>query len=133
MHRNGIPRVCFYFCSAEQNFELFSLPRNGSEWNFESLLLFSFHSTEFIAFSSSSERFRTEFREFFVPRKSRNSAGTNQLFRLFRLPRNNFFVGKKKLPTLVRDCCILPREKRLNWIRCQCFHGDLCLIFASKK
>ncbi len=28
-------------------------------------------------------------REFSVPRNSRNSAGTNQLFRLFRLPRNN--------------------------------------------
>ncbi len=34
--------------------------------------------------------FGTEFRDFSVPRKSRNSAGTNQLFRLFRLLRNNF-------------------------------------------
>jgi hypothetical protein len=34
-----------------------------------------------------------KFREFSVPRNSLNSAGTNQLFRLFRLPRNNFLVG----------------------------------------
>jgi hypothetical protein len=31
--RNGIPRVCFYFCSKERNSELFSLPRKGSERN----------------------------------------------------------------------------------------------------
>ncbi len=92
---NRIPSVCFQFCSTERNSELFSLQRNGSERNFESLLLFLFHSTEFIEFFSSSERFRTEFREFSVPRKSRDSAGTNHLFRLFWLPRNNFFVGKK--------------------------------------
>jgi len=42
---------------------------------------------------SSTEWFGTEFREFCVPRNSRNSVGINQLFRLFRLPRNNFFVG----------------------------------------
>ncbi len=80
--RNGIPS-CF-------------LPRNASEWNSESLLLFLFHGTEFRAFFSSAERFGTEFREFSVPRNRQNSAGRNQLFRLFRLfrlPQNNFFVG----------------------------------------
>jgi hypothetical protein len=77
---NGIPR-------------LISLPRNGSERNSETLLLLLFHGTEFRAFFSSSERFGTEFREFSVPRNSRNSAGTNQMFRPFRLPRNNFLVG----------------------------------------
>ncbi len=35
----GVPRVCFYFCSAEQNSELFSLPRKGSERNSENFLL----------------------------------------------------------------------------------------------
>ncbi len=93
MVRNRNPRVCFYFCSTERNSELFSLPRNGSERNPESLLLFLFHSAEFQAFFSFAERFGTEFREFSILRNSRNSAGTNQLFRLFRLPRNNFFVG----------------------------------------
>ncbi len=39
---NGIPKVCFYFCFMEQNSDLFSLPRNGSERNSESLLLFCF-------------------------------------------------------------------------------------------
>ncbi len=29
----GIPRVCFYFCSTEQNSEFFSLPRKGLERN----------------------------------------------------------------------------------------------------
>jgi hypothetical protein len=37
---NRIPSVCFYFCSMERNSELFSLPRNVSERNSESLLLF---------------------------------------------------------------------------------------------
>jgi hypothetical protein len=31
--RNGIPRVCFNFCSTERNSELFSIPRKGSERN----------------------------------------------------------------------------------------------------
>ncbi len=133
--------VCFHPRHAsERNSELLSLPRNGSERNFERLLnhstvkpkelpkdlegknlklyhrykystrmlivffcgikysfiyllLILFHSTEFRAFFSSAERFGTEFREFSVSRNSRNSAGTNKLFRLFRLPRNNFYVG----------------------------------------
>jgi hypothetical protein len=36
--RIGIPRVCFYFCSTEQNSELFSLPGKGLERNSESFL-----------------------------------------------------------------------------------------------
>jgi hypothetical protein len=93
MVRNRIPSVCWQFFSRERNSELFSLPRNGSERNSERLLLILFHGTEFRAFFSSAERFWTEFREFSVLRNSRSSAGTNQLFHLFRLPRNNFFVG----------------------------------------
>jgi hypothetical protein len=38
MVRNGIPRVCLYFCSTVHNSEHFPLPRNGSEWNSESFL-----------------------------------------------------------------------------------------------
>jgi hypothetical protein len=78
------------FCSTERNSELFSLLRKGSERISESLLLFSFHGTEFRVVFSSAEGFGTEFREFSVPRNSRNSVGNNHLFRLFRLPRNNF-------------------------------------------
>jgi hypothetical protein len=79
--------------SSERNSELFSLSRNCSDRNSDSLHLILFYSKEFRAFFSSVERFGTEFREFSVPWNSRNSAGTNQLFRLFRLPRNNFIVG----------------------------------------
>ncbi len=74
-----------WFCSPEQISELFSLPRNGSERNSASLFLFLFHGTEFRSFFSSAENG--------IPRvsvswNSRNSPGTNQLFRLFRLPQN---------------------------------------------
>ncbi len=100
MVRNRIPSVCLYFCSTEQNSELFSLPRNGSQWNSERLLLILFYGTEFRAFFSSADRFGTELREFSVPRNSRNSAGTNQLFRLFRLPRNDFFLSEIANSTL---------------------------------
>jgi hypothetical protein len=36
--QNGIPRVCFYFCSIVQNSEHFSPLQNGSERNSESFL-----------------------------------------------------------------------------------------------
>ncbi len=72
MVRNGIPRVCFYFCSTERNSELFSLLLKGSEGNSESLLLFLVRGTEFRVVFSSTEGFGTEFRKFSVPR---NSAG----------------------------------------------------------
>jgi hypothetical protein len=68
MVRNGIPRVCFYFCSTERNSELFSLPRKGSELNSASMLLFLFHGTEFRVVFSSAEGFGTEFREFLFRR-----------------------------------------------------------------
>ncbi len=55
---NGIPRVCFYFCSMVQNSEHFSLSRTGSGQNSECFLF------------------------------SWNSFRTNHLFRLFRLLRN---------------------------------------------
>jgi hypothetical protein len=73
--RNKIPKVCFYFCSMKWNSELFSLLGSGSERNIESLLLLC-SGTEFRAFFYSAERFGTEFREFSVPRNSRNSVGT---------------------------------------------------------
>ncbi len=97
---------------------MFSLPRNGLEPNSESLLL-----AEFRVVFSSAKGFGTEFREyafifvprngipscilfrgrvrngipeFSVPRNSRNSVGNKHLFRLFRLPRNYFFVGNSQ-------------------------------------
>ncbi len=90
MLRNKILRVCYYFCSKEWNSELVSL--NGLEQNSKCLLLFLFHGTEFRVVFSSAEWFRTEFRKFPVLRNSRNSIRINQLFHLFHLPRNNFFV-----------------------------------------
>ncbi len=64
MVRNGILRVCFYFCSTERNSELFSLPLKGLEWNSESKLLFLCHGTEFRVVFSSAEEFGREFRDF---------------------------------------------------------------------
>jgi hypothetical protein len=94
--RNGIPRVCFNFCFTEWNFEFFSLLWNGSERNSESLLLFLFYGIDFRVIFSSVERFGTEFREFSVSQKTRNSVGNNHWFRLFHLPQNYFFVGNSQ-------------------------------------
>jgi hypothetical protein len=61
-------RVLFY---TERKYELFSLPRNGLERNFENLRLFLVQGTEFQVVFSSAEGFGTEFREYasiFVPR-----------------------------------------------------------------
>ncbi len=107
----------------ERNSECISLPRNGSERNSESLLLFLFYGTELRVIFSSAEGFGTEFREhasifdprnripscflfrgrvgngiprISVPRNSRNSVGNNHLFRQFRLPRNYFFFGNSQ-------------------------------------
>ncbi len=123
MVRNGIPRVCFYFCSTERNSEFFFLPLKSSEGNFESLLLVWYHGAEFRVVLASAEGFGRQFWEFAsifvqwngipncflfrgrvrngiprvsVPRNSRNSVGNNPLFRLFRLPRNYFFVGNSQ-------------------------------------
>ncbi len=104
--RTGIPRVYFYFGSTERNSVLFSFPLKGSEGNFESLLLLVFNGTEFRVVFSSTEEFGTEFRELSVPRNSRNSAGNNHLFRLFRLPRNYF------LSDIPNPKCMSPRR---NW------------------
>jgi hypothetical protein len=97
--------------------------RNASEWNSENLLLFLLHGTEFRVVFSSAEWFRMEFQEFasifvsqyrilsifllcgmvrnriprvFCSAEQRSSFGTNQMFRLLRLPRNNFFVGNSQ-------------------------------------
>ncbi len=68
MVRNGIPTVCFYI-----------FPRNG----IPSCFLFL-------------GRVRNGIPRFSVPGNSRNSIGNNHLFRLFRLPRNYFFVGNSQ-------------------------------------
>jgi hypothetical protein len=116
MVRNGIPRVCFYVCSTERNpscFLFFGIVQTGIPrfcfffvpwYRISSIFLFRkmvrngtltflFHCTEFRGFFSSAKRFGTEFREFSVPRNSRNPAGTNQLFLLFCLRLKKFFVG----------------------------------------
>jgi hypothetical protein len=50
--------------------------------------------TEFRGFFSSEKWFGTEFRGFSIPRNRRNSDGTAVCSVVFRIPRNNFFVGK---------------------------------------
>ncbi len=124
MLQNGIPRVCLCFCSTEQNSESFSPLLKDSERNPESLLLFLLFRTEFRAFFLFRGIPRVCFyfcstvqssKHFFLPRNGleRNSErflfhGTAgmppefrrnepKLFRLFRLPRNNFFVGNFQL------------------------------------
>jgi hypothetical protein len=64
MVRNGIPKICIYFGSTEQNSELFSLPQKGSEQNYGSSFLLLVHGTEFRVVFSSAEGFGTEFQEF---------------------------------------------------------------------
>jgi hypothetical protein len=71
MVQNEIQRVCFYFVQLYRTF---------------------FYSKEW---------FGPEFLKFSVLRNSRNSAGTNQLFRLFRVPRKIFC---RKLLSLRRPC-----------------------------
>jgi hypothetical protein len=102
--------ICLILFSAiGRNSELFSFPRKASERNTESMLLCLFHGTDFQGVFYSTEVFGTEFREHAsifvprngiprvsVPRNNRNSAGNNHLFRLFRLPRNYFFVGNSQ-------------------------------------
>ncbi len=113
----------FIFCCTEMNSELCSLPRNDSERNSGNLHLIWLHGTEFRVVFSSAEGFGTELWEFAsifvprngipsyflfrgrvrngiprfsVPRNNRNSVGNKHLFRLFRLPRNYFFVGNSQ-------------------------------------
>jgi hypothetical protein len=100
VRRNGIPRVCSYFCSTERSSEFICLPRSNLEQTSKCLLLVLFHGLGIPSSFSSAEWFRTEFREFSVLRNSRNSAGTNQLLRLLRLPRNNFLL---EIATLVKS------------------------------
>ena len=114
--------ISIFYCM-ERNSELCSLPRNGSERNSENLHLFWLHGTKFRVVFSSAEGFGPELWEFAsifvprngipsyflfrgrvrngiprfsVPRNNRNSVGNNHLFRLFRLPRNYFFVGNSQ-------------------------------------
>ncbi len=95
--RKGIPRVCFYYCSAERNSELFSLPLRGSEGHSERLLLFLFRGTEFQDVISSAEGFGTEFREFLF----RGTAGIPSEITICSV--NSVFCGIifcRKFPTL---------------------------------
>ena len=61
--------------------DYFSLPRNGSERNSESLLLFLFHGTEFRVVFSSAEEFGRKFRELASSLVPRNGIPSCFLFR----------------------------------------------------
>jgi hypothetical protein len=73
-----------------QNSEHFSALQNGSELNSENFLFRGAAGIppEQTCCSAEQPEFRRN--KPVVPRNSRNSAGTNLLFRLFRLPRNYF-------------------------------------------
>jgi hypothetical protein len=119
MDWNGILRVYFYFLLHGKEFRVVfsSAERFGKE--FRELASILVHGTEYRAVFSSVEGFGTELCEFAsifalrnripsyflfwrrvrngiprfsVLRNNRNSVGNNHLFRLFRLPRNYFFV-----------------------------------------
>ncbi len=79
----------------ERNSELFSLWLKCSE-NSESLLLFFVQRNGIPSCFLFRGRVRNGIPRVSVPRNSRNSVGNNHLFRLFRLPRNYFFVGNSQ-------------------------------------
>jgi hypothetical protein len=89
------------FCpghSSERTSELVSLPRNGLERNAESLLLFFFHGTEFLAFSPLWNDSERNFESFLF----RGTAGippeqTN--YSVYSVFRGTIFLSK--LPTLL--------------------------------
>jgi hypothetical protein len=111
MLRNGIPRDCFYFFPRTRIPSCSLFPGTGivrnripsvfrvvssTEWfrkEFREFASIFVPRTEFWAFFSSAEWFGTEFQEFSVLWNSWNSARTSQLFCLFHLSRNKFFVG----------------------------------------
>jgi hypothetical protein len=72
----------------ERNFEMFSLPRNGSERSSESLLLFLFHGMEF----------RDGFPRVFCSSEQLEFRNKNHLFCLLRLPRN-YLLSELPNPT----------------------------------
>ncbi len=80
MVRNGIPKVCFYFCSTEQNSQLFSLPLKRSEGNFESLLLFWYHGKEFWVVFCSAEGSSIFAQRNGIPQKSSERNSESFLF-----------------------------------------------------
>jgi hypothetical protein len=97
--RNGIPSV---FSTAEEfgtelwEFASIFVPRNG----IPSCFLFR-------------GRARNGIPRFSVPRNNRNSVGNNHLFRLFRLPRNYFFVGNSQPYEHCKELGFLCRKQLL--------------------
>ena len=83
----------FWFHGTEFRDVFSSAEGFGTElWDFASFL---FHGTEFRVIFSSPEGFGTEFRDFLF-RETTGIPSDNHLFRLFRLPRNYFFVGNSQ-------------------------------------
>ncbi len=102
MKKKKLPVVLLLILLQQTELRACFLLQNSSKRNSESLLQILFHGTEFQVVFFSPEWFRTEFREFSATRNSQNSAGTNLLFRLFRLPRNSFFFLKIAAAALPR-------------------------------
>jgi hypothetical protein len=74
--------------------ECFSCLQKGSKWNSKHFYLSEWFGTDFRAFLSTAERLGTKFRVFSVQQHRRNSDEMDPNFHLFRVPRNNFLLGK---------------------------------------
>jgi hypothetical protein len=123
MVRNGILESLLLFLFHGTEFRVVVSSAEGFGREFREFASIFVSRTEFGVVFSFPEGFGREFREFAsifvprngipssflfhgrvrngiprvsVPRNSRNSVGNNHLFRLFRLPRNNFFVGNSQ-------------------------------------
>ncbi len=94
--RKGILRVFFYFCIHGKEFRVvfYSAEVFGREFReFASIFVQRNGIPSSFLFRG---RVRNGIPRFSVPRNRRNSVGNNHLFRLFRLPRNYFFVGNSQ-------------------------------------
>jgi hypothetical protein len=96
MVRNGIPRVYFYSVLHGKEFRVVA---SSAEWigtefrQFASILIPRNGIPSYFLFRG---RVQNGIPSFSVPRNNRNSIRSNHLFRLFRLPRNYFFVGNSQ-------------------------------------
>ncbi len=155
MVQNSIPRVYFYFLlhgkefqvvfsSAEwfgtefREFSSIFVPWNGISscvlfrrrvrnrlWEFASIFVLRKGIPSYFLFRG---RVRNGIPRFSVPRNNRNSVGNNHLFRLFRLPRNYFFVGNSQphwLPMLLAPVVNFRwyQQHQRSMCRGYCWHG----------
>ncbi len=91
--RKGILRVFFYFCIRGKEFRVVFSSAEVFGREFREFASIFVQRNEIPSCFLFRGRVQNGIQWFSVPRNSRNSVGNNHLFRLFRLPRNYFFVG----------------------------------------